>query len=73
MERVRVTKPKPYKLGDDLLYSAREIADYLGMKPRQVYHWIEAKGLPVRRFGPHSFTARKSELDRWFSAKENRS
>lgn len=68
VERVRLDKPKPATLGDDLLWSAAEIAAYLGIKVRRVYYLIEAKNLPVRRLSPKSFVARKSELTAWFSA-----
>lgn len=58
-------------LSDDLLRGVRAIADYLGPQftPRAVYHLVEKNALPIFRL-PDSTTiyARKSELDRHFSA-----
>jgi Helix-turn-helix domain len=42
---------KPDTLGNDLIYGAAAIANYLGMKPRVVYHWLERGELPAQKLG----------------------
>ena len=54
-------------LRDDLLTGARAIADYTGWPLRRVYLAAEKRHLPIGRTGS-LLTARKSELDRHFSA-----
>jgi hypothetical protein len=54
-------------LRDDLLTGASAIADYTGWPVRKVYHAASRGYLPVMRIGP-ILLARKSELDRAFSA-----
>jgi hypothetical protein len=39
------------RLADDLLNGAIEIADFLGCKPREVYHLVKTKRLRVGRLG----------------------
>lgn len=54
-------------LANDLLDGASEIAIYLG-RPRRTVYWMIASGfLPVTRAGRRIY-ARKSEIDRAFSA-----
>jgi hypothetical protein len=57
----------PTVLRDDLLTGASAIADYTGWPVRKVYHAAARGYLPVTRIGP-ILLARKSELDRAFSA-----
>jgi hypothetical protein len=38
-------------LSDDLLFGAKRIADYLGLKERQARHQIEAGHISVKRMG----------------------
>lgn len=56
-------------LSDDLLRGAPAIAAHLGISARAVYHLDEKRAIPVFRL-PNNTTlyARKSELDRHFSA-----
>lgn len=54
-------------LKDDLLAGAEAAADYIGVKPRAVYHLVETNRLPVIRLGKRLYF-RKSELERAFSA-----
>ena len=54
-------------LADDLLSGATAAADYIGVKPRAVYHLVEEGRLPVVRMGKRLYF-RKSELERAFSA-----
>ena len=57
----------PTVLRDDLLTGASAIAEYTGWPVRKIYHAASRGHLPVARIGP-ILTARKSELDRAFSA-----
>jgi DNA-binding transcriptional regulator YhcF (GntR family) len=45
---------------------------YLKIPVRRVYHMLEREELPVRRRGKKALVARKSELDKWFSANEGK-
>jgi len=56
-------------LKDDLLTGAQEIADYLGWPVRKIYHAKRHGHLPIGQVGA-ILTARKSELDKAFSALE---
>lgn len=58
-------------LSADLLKGAKAISDYLGpgFTPKQVYHLVEKSALPIVRLGGSNVIyARKSELERHFSA-----
>ncbi len=50
------------------LDSWKEIAAYLRKGLRTVQRWERTEGLPVRRLGPGSVFAYKSELDAWWLA-----
>lgn len=52
-------------LADDLLPGAIAAAAFLGVKPRSVYHMVEAGHLPVIRKGKRLYF-RKSELENAF-------
>lgn len=54
-------------LNDDLLTGGAAIAAYLGLSERATWHMIYSGELPIVRKGRKIF-ARKSELDRAFSA-----
>ena len=54
-------------LSEDLLAGASAAANYIGVKPRAVYHMVETQSLPVIRKGKRLYF-RKSELERAFSA-----
>jgi excisionase family DNA binding protein len=49
----------------DVLYGANEIADFLRISKKRVYHMVEAGRLPVRKMG-RTLTARRSTLLRAF-------
>lgn len=51
-------------LSRDLLVGADVIADYLGVRKRQIYHAAERNYLPLFRFGA-LICARKSTLTKW--------
>ncbi len=54
-------------LKNDLLAGADAAANYIGVKPRAVYHMVEGGQLPAIRMGRRLYF-RKSELERAFSA-----
>ncbi len=54
-------------LKDDVLKGAREIGAYIGEPERRVFHLVNAGHIPTFRIGA-TIHARKSELDRRFSA-----
>jgi excisionase family DNA binding protein len=47
--------------GPDLLYGARAIADYLGIKQRAAEHLIETKRIPFFKIG-RTVAARRSKV-----------
>ncbi|SOB88303.1 DNA binding domain-containing protein, excisionase family [Sphingomonas guangdongensis] len=54
-------------LTEDLLTGADAAAEFLGLRPRQVYRLVEEGHLPVVRKGRMLFF-RKSELERAFTS-----
>jgi len=56
----------------DFLYGVPAIAAYLNLKPRQVYHLADGKGLPTFKLGGKT-CARKSSLSAWLDQQEGRS
>jgi excisionase family DNA binding protein len=55
----------------ELLTGADEIAAFIGVKPRRIYHLAETKRLPVFRMGA-TLCARRSTLVRWIEDMERR-
>jgi len=53
----------------ELLTGADEIAAFIGVKPRRIYHLAETKRLPVFRLGA-TLCARKSTLVKWIESLE---
>ncbi|MEG8045770.1 helix-turn-helix domain-containing protein [Sphingomonas aerolata] len=51
----------------DLLVGAVAAANFLGIKPRAIYHLVDTNQLPVTRKGRRLFF-RKTELDKAFAA-----
>jgi excisionase family DNA binding protein len=56
----------------ELLSGADEIASFLGVKPRRVYHLAETNRLPVFRLGT-TICARRETLIRWVEDMERNS
>ncbi len=56
-------------LADDLLNGAKEIAAFMGLPARSIYHAIEAGTLPCFRIGA-KICARKSTLLAWVASQE---
>lgn len=52
-----------------IIYGAEEIAVYLGMTRRQVYHACERHSMPYFRIGA-IICARRATLARWIDAQE---
>jgi excisionase family DNA binding protein len=59
-----MTKAPDEKLGDDLLWGAQAIADYLGVNRAAVYHMIRTKRLPIAKLGTKTIVASKKRLQR---------
>jgi hypothetical protein len=58
-------------LSSDVLWGIIAIARYLGRSPRQTAYLIEKGEIPVKRLGPRTIAARKSELDALISAQQH--
>jgi hypothetical protein len=56
------------RLADDLLYGGTEIAEFLGMTLREVYHLAKTQQLPIGRLG-RNLLASRSGLRRAAKAK----
>ena len=57
-------------LSEDLLRGADEIAKFMGLKPRQIYHLNANHRVPFFKIG-NAICARKSRLERWLEEQEN--
>lgn len=57
-------------IGDDLLRGAKQIADFLKVKERTVYHLIDTEQIPFFKLGGR-VCARRSSLARHIEALEN--
>jgi excisionase family DNA binding protein len=55
----------------ELLTGADEIAAFIGVKARRIYHLAETKRLPVFRLGA-TLCARRSTLVRWIEEMERK-
>lgn len=59
-------------MSDRIFHGAQEIAEYLQMKRRAVYHVIKSGRLPVFRLGTAKYHARQEALNRYIQAQEQR-
>lgn len=59
-------------LADDVLHGTREIADFLGLAPRNASYHIEQGRIPCFRLGK-AVCARKSTLLQWVAEQERSS
>ena len=59
----------PAELADDILHGAEEIASFLGLQRRKIYHLIETNSFPHFRLGM-TVCARRSTLLRWIEDSE---
>ncbi len=57
------------QLSDDLLRGANEIAAFMGLSRRQIYHLVHTSELPVFRLGA-ILCARRSRLLAWIELQE---
>ena len=53
----------------EMLDGAKEIAEFLGLRERSIYHLVAKGQLPVIRLGG-KIAARRSTLERWLNDKE---
>jgi excisionase family DNA binding protein len=49
----------------NVLLTAREVADRLGVTPETVLRWVEIRGLPARRLTSRAIRFREDELEAW--------
>lgn len=56
-------------LAEDILSGANDIARFMGLPARSIYHAAEHNGLPVFRIGA-KICARKSTLMAWVAGQE---
>lgn len=59
-------------LAGDLIVGAEQIADFLGLDRRKIYHMAAQDHLPIFRIGS-ALCCRKSTLTRWILTREQRS
>jgi len=59
-------------MADRIFHGAQEIADYLQMKRRALYHLIKSGRVPVFRLGTTRIHARQEALDRFIQEEERR-
>lgn len=59
-------------LAGDLIVGAEQIADFLGLDRRKIYHLASQDHLPIFRIGS-ALCCRKSTLTKWILAREQRS
>jgi hypothetical protein len=64
LEKYVPSKYVPVNLSNDVLWGVSAIADYVRRGKQQTYYLIKIGALPVRKLGPRTICARKSELDR---------
>ena len=56
-------------LSDDLLRGAEEIATFMGVGRRQIYHLVQSGQLPVFKLGA-TLCARRSRIFDWIERQE---
>lgn len=59
----------PANEAGDMLYGMRAIAEFLGIRPRQALHLVEAGHLPHFRIGK-PICSRRSTLTAWLAERE---
>jgi hypothetical protein len=57
-------KEKQPAPGDDLLWGAQAIADFLGVRIDRVYYLIKTKRLPIAKLGRKTVVASRKKLQR---------
>ena len=62
-----IEKEKQAAPGDDLLWGAQAIADYLGVSIDRVYYLIKTKHLPIAKLGRKTVVASRKKLQRAIS------
>jgi excisionase family DNA binding protein len=59
-----IEKEKQTAPGDDLLWGAQAIADYLGVSVDRVYYLIRTRRLPIAKLGRKTVVASRKKLQR---------
>jgi excisionase family DNA binding protein len=59
-----IEKEKQAAPSDDLLWGAREVADFLGVSTDRVYYLIRTKRLPIAKLGRKTIVASRKKLQR---------
>jgi excisionase family DNA binding protein len=59
-----IEKEKQNAPGDDLLWGAQAIADFLGVSLDKVYYLIRTKRLPIAKLGRKTVVASRKKLQR---------
>jgi len=59
-----------YQLRDDWLWGAGEMADFVGVKTKRMFGWVETGRFPHVRLGNGSISARKSIIHCYVLAQE---
>jgi hypothetical protein len=62
-----IEKEKQAVPGDDLLWGAQAIADFLGVSVDRVYYQIRMKRLPIAKLGRKTVVASRKKLQRAIS------
>jgi hypothetical protein len=62
-----IDKEKQTAPGDDLLWGAQSIADFLGVSVDRVYYLIKTKRLPIAKLGRKTVVASRKKLQRALS------
>ena len=61
---VKASKSDQYKPQTPDLMNVQEVAEYIRVKPKTVYNWVNAEKIPVTKVGGRS-KFRKAEMDKW--------
>jgi excisionase family DNA binding protein len=47
------------------LLTARQIAEYIGVSPKQVYRWVQSASIPHFRISPRVIRFRLEDVEAW--------
>lgn len=59
-----IEKEKQATPGDDLLWGAQQIAEFLGVSTNRVYYLVKEKKLPFSKLGRKTLIASRKKLQR---------
>jgi excisionase family DNA binding protein len=52
-------------LAPDRLLTPRQLAEYIGVSPKQVYRWVESASIPHFRISPRVIRFRLEDVEAW--------